>query len=171
MANMAWGVEMIVPDGLGTGMEGPGAALRLENCLAELSGRPATAASPELPDQAAPFRYSIGSTVPPHWIPFIPFRPLAHSPQTVLRRANMPRFLPPFAPTRIRPRTSILSSITDSQRHYDLQEEEIPTSGITLRQLWRRARWFDGRTITWLARQKSIGRHTKSSGLQFDQLV
>jgi hypothetical protein len=170
MANVVWGVEMTIPSGLGEGIEGRGAALRLEEWLAQLAGKAAPAGSPALPDIGAPFRYSIGSTVPPHWIPFIPLRPAANSAQIVFRRAAMPRFLESFAPTRIRPRTTILGSTTGNQKHYDIQEEEIPASGISLRQVWRRARWFDGRTITWLAREKSIGRYTDSSGLQFDQL-
>jgi hypothetical protein len=64
----------------------------------------------------------------------------------------------------------VLRSTTGDQKHYDIREEEIPATGIAVRQKWRRARWFDGRTITWLAREKSIGRYTESSGLQFDQV-
>ncbi|QHT69139.1 hypothetical protein GXP67_22090 [Rhodocytophaga rosea] len=166
MANLVWGVEMVVPNGLGEGMDGQSAALRLESWLEKLAGN--TTSTP-MPDISAPFTYQIGSTVPPHWIPFIPIRPNAANEQIVFRRANMPRFVGDFAPTRIRPRTDILRSVTDEKRHYDIQEEEIPTTGITVKQAWRRARWFDGRTITWLSREKSIGRHLQSSGLQFDQ--
>jgi hypothetical protein len=171
MANLVWGVEMVVPNGLGEGTEGRSAALRLEAWLAELAGKPAPTDNPPPADTGVPFRYSVGSTVPPHWIPFIPWRPAPGSAEVVFRRAAMPRFLAPFAPTRIRPRTSLLGSTTGTSRHYDIQEEEIPATGIALRQMWRRARWFDGRTITWLAREKSIGRHTESSGLQFDQVL
>jgi hypothetical protein len=170
MANLVWGVEMTVPDGLGTGTEGASAARRLESWLAKAAGLPGEPGEEPLPDIGAPFRYRIGTTVPPHWIPFIPFRPAADSAQIAFRRAAMPRFLPPMPPQRIRPRTEILGSTTDPKGRYDIREEEIPAAGIGLRQVWRRARWFDGRTITWLAREKSIGRYTDSSGLQFDQV-
>jgi hypothetical protein len=169
MANLVWGVEMTIPNGMGEGTDGRTAAFRLEEWLARLAGNGAAAGTP-LPDIGAPFKYRIGSTVPPHWIPFIPMRPEAGSPQIVFRRAAMPRFVAPFAPTRIRPRTDVLRSTTGDQKHYDIREEEIPATGIAVRQKWRRARWFDGRTITWLAREKSIGRYTESSGLQFDQV-
>jgi hypothetical protein len=170
MANLVWGVEMTVPDGLGEGMEGQSAALRLESWLEKLAQNTTNGAPTSLPDIGAQFTYQIGSTVPPHWIPFIPVRPDASNEQIVFRRANMPRFVENFAPTRIRPRTDILKSVTNEKRHYDIQEEEIPATGITVKQAWRRARWFDGRTITWLAREKSVGRHLQSSGLQFDQI-
>lgn len=168
MANMVWGVEMTVPNGLGEGTEGQTAALRLEQWLQWLAGDPAPE---EVPDKDIPFTYSIGNTVPPHWIPFIPFRPNSNSAQIVLRRAAMPRFVGKLPPTRIRPKTSILQSATDAKGHYDIREEEVPATGLTVRQVWRRARWFDGRVVTWLAREKSIGRHLESSGLQFDQVL
>jgi hypothetical protein len=170
MANLVWGVEMTVPNGLGEGTEGRGAAQRVEAWLAQLAGKAVPTEKPALPDIAAPFKYSVGSTVPSHWIPFIPYRPEATSAEIVFRRAAMPRFVAPLAPTRIRPRTTILRSTTGGQQHYDIQEEEIPATGIAVRQVWRRARWFDGRTVTWLAREKSIGRRIDSSGLQFDQV-
>jgi hypothetical protein len=170
MANLVWGVEMVVPNGVGEGMEGQSAALRLESWLENLAKNTSNGTTTPLPDIGAQFTYQIGSTVPPHWIPFIPVRPDAANEQIVFRRANMPRFVENFAPTRIRPRTDILRSVTDEKRHYDIQEEEIPATGITVKQAWRRARWFDGRTITWLAREKNIGRHLQSSGLQFDQV-
>ncbi|MGV3504087.1 MAG: hypothetical protein ACO1O1_10285 [Adhaeribacter sp.] len=170
MANMVWGVEQTVPDGLGEGTEGRGAALRLEQWLQQLAGQDPGPEENPLPDIGAAFQYTIGTTVPAHWIPFIPFRPQAGSPEIVFRRAAMPRFAPPFAPTRIRPRTEILRSVTGPSKHYDIREEEIPAAGVTLRQVWRRSRWYDGSTFTWLAREKSIGRHAASSGLQFDQI-
>lgn len=170
MANMVWGVEQTVPNGLGEGTEGRGAGLRLEAWLQQLAGQNPSPENNPLPDIRAAFQYSIGSTVPPHWIPFIPFRPVADSPETVFRRAAIPRLVPPFAPTRIRPRTELLRSTTGGNSHYDVREEEVPAAGITLRQVWRRTRWYDGSTVTWLAREKSVGRHSASSGLQFDQI-
>jgi hypothetical protein len=70
----------------------------------------------------------------------------------------------------IRARTAILQNKTDAKGHYDIQENEIPASGLTVTQQWRRTRWIDGSIVTWLARQKTIGRDTGRSGLQFDIL-
>jgi hypothetical protein len=168
MANLAWGVEMTVPNGLGEGIDGKSLASQLENWLRLLAGQPDAGAS-SLPGIGASYNYSIGNTVPPHWIPFIPLRLSNSGPQINFRRAAMPRFIGQDPPVRIRPRTNILKTNTDDQGHYDLREEEIISSGLNLRQTWRRTRWYDGRTITWLARQKNIGRNTQSSGLKFDQ--
>jgi hypothetical protein len=89
----------------------------------------------------------------------------------VLRRAAMPRLIDGQTPTRIRPRTQLLRTSANNGNRYDVQEEEIPVTGITLRTVWRRARGFDGRTVTWLAYEKLLGRHLTGSGLQFDQTV
>lgn len=166
MANMVWAVEKIVPDGLGGSMEGQNASLRTEERLRQLAGTPDEKPAAGQQNDAA-LQYKLGTSPPPHWIPFIPYRPNAAKPDMVLRRAAMPRLIEGQAATRIRPRTQILRS----QGIYDIQEEEIPVMGLTVRQVWRRARWFDGRTITWLAREKTLGRHTESSGLQFDQMI
>lgn len=147
-------------------MEGQNASLRTEERLRQLAGTPDEKPAAGQQNDAA-LQYKLGTSPPPHWIPFIPYRPNAAKPDMVLRRAAMPRLIEGQAATRIRPRTQILRS----QGIYDIQEEEIPVMGLTVRQVWRRARWFDGRTITWLAREKTLGRHTESSGLQFDQMI
>lgn len=172
MANLCWAIEKIVPDGLGGSMEGAATALGLETWLQNLA---AVGAAPEPvvpPSEIADFKYRIGNTVPPHWIPFIPFRPDANNAQIVLRRAAMPRLIEGQTPTRIRPRTQLLRpKATPGNTRYDIQEEEIPAMGATVRTVWRRTRWLDGRTVTWLAREKSLGKYSESSGLQFDQLA
>ena len=43
-------------------------------------------------------------------------------------------------------------------RKLDIQEEEIPATGLTLKTYWRRARWIDGSIVTWLAREKRLGK-------------
>ena len=171
MANMVWAVEKTVPDGLGDGMEGQNAALRTEEWLRQLASTPAQMPSATQQNEAA-LQYVLGTTVPPHWIPFIPFRPDATKvAEIVLRRAAMPRLINGQTPTRIRPRTQILRNANGTVGTYDIQEEEIPVMGLTVQSVWRRARWFGGQTFTWLAREKSLGRHLESSGLRFDQIV
>jgi hypothetical protein len=170
MANTIWGVETTVPNGLGEGIEGRSAAQRTENWSKELAGINSEDDDEELDDIGVPLKYVIGNTVPPNWIPFIPLRPDASSAEIVFRRGAMPRITKGKPTTRIRPKTNVLRSTTDVKGRYDIQEEEIPATGLTIREVWRRARWFDGRTITWLAREKVIGRHFDSSGLQFDEV-
>lgn len=167
MANLCWAVEKTVPDGMGGSMEGAGSALGLESWLLNLAGNEGVP-GPVDAEVTADFRYRIGNTVPPHWIPFVPFRPVAGSPEIVLRRAAMPRLIEGQTPTRIRPRSYLLRNPGLGASRYDIREEEIPAMGITVRAVWRRTRWLDGRTITWLAREKSLGKDQESSGLQFD---
>ena len=172
MANMVWAVEQVVPDGIGGAIEGASSAMGMELWLRTLAGVPVETPIPELPIKAD-YKYTIGNTVPPHWIPFIPFRPIAEKPDMVLRRAAMPRILEGVdEATRIRPHTAVVrnASFSKSSNRLDIREEEIPATGVTLRTYWRRTRWVDGTTITWLAREKRLGRTSEASGLQFDIL-
>jgi hypothetical protein len=58
-----------------------------------------------------------------------------------------------------------------SGRHYDLSEAEVPANGLSVRAVWRRARWYDGRTVTWLAHERGpIGKFA-GSNLAFDTIV
>lgn len=173
MANMVWAVEQIVPDGIGGATEGASSALGMELWLRTLAGVPVDVPMPDLPTKAD-YIYTIGNTVAPHWIPFIPFRPIPEKPDMVLRRAAMPRILEGVeVATRIRPHTALVqnSSLLKSNNRLDIREEEIPATGLTLRTYWRRSRWLDGTTVTWLAREKRLGRTSEVSGLQFDILT
>ncbi len=172
MANMVWAVEQTVSDGIGGSLEGSSSAKGIEEWLRSLAGTPDASPLPELP-QPADYAYAIGNTVPPHWIPFIPFRPDGNGSDIFLRRAAMPRiFEGADSATRIRPRTSLIKNNLPmgESRRLDIQEEEIPATGITLKTYWRRTRWLDGTTITWLAREKRLGTTIEASGLQFDVL-
>ncbi|MCB9284785.1 MAG: hypothetical protein H6563_11975 [Lewinellaceae bacterium] len=170
MANLVWAVEKTIPDGLGGSIDGASIALGMEAWLHTLAGEAPDSALPT-PSFTADFAYRIGNTVPTHWIPFVPVRPDPNNAQMVLRRAAMPRLIDGRTPTRIRPRTQILRNPDSNPAHYDIREEEIPAMGLTVRSVWRRTRWVDGHTVTWLAREKSLGRYPESSGLQFDQLI
>lgn len=172
MSNMVWAVEQTVSDGIGNSLEGSSSAKGLEEWLRSLAGTPEASPLPDLPVHAD-YAYAIGNTVPPHWIPFIPFRPNENKPDMLLRRAAMPRIFEGVeTATRIRPRTSLLRNNTPMGEpgRLDIQEEEIPVTGITLNSYWRRARWLDGATITWLVREKRLGKAYEASGLQFDVL-
>jgi hypothetical protein len=75
---------------------------------------------------------------------------------------------------RIRPRSTLLGydGKQDSKRPAPLFifEEEIPRSGAALYLVWKRVRWFNGQTHTWLARKKSIGTGEVDANFRFDFL-
>jgi len=87
----------------------------------------------------------------------------------------MPRIIPGEDPERIRPRTTLLSpghdAIDKPYPPYFLHEEEVPRSGTIVTRSWQRARWHNGRTVTWLGRRVSNGRGEANSGLQYDKIV
>jgi hypothetical protein len=169
MANLAWGIENLIPDGLGTGMDGLDAATSLRQWLERLLG---VNENPSSETAAVPFadrRYLLGTSVPENWIPFVPVR-FDKSGQMRLRRAALPRTLADRPPVRIRPRTQLLRDGLQSPQTQplDLNEEEITMPGILVRQFWRQARWFDGKIFTWLAREKRYARPVRGAGLRFD---
>lgn len=84
----------------------------------------------------------------------------------------MPRIVNGFEPTRIRPKTRILSEglKTENRTPYYLYEEEVPRGDMIIRGRWKRTRWLNGKTFTWYARETSIGRGEASSQLRFDYL-
>jgi hypothetical protein len=168
MANLAWGIENVIPDGVGGGRDGLEAANALRLWLDRLTGTPTTP-SPAGQSSFADRQYWLGTTVPENWIPFVPIR-FDKNGQMRLRRAALPRTLTGRPPERIRPRTAILREGLESAQvqPFDVNEEEITMPGILIRECWRQARWFDGRIFTWLAREKMYARPARASGLRFD---
>ncbi len=172
MANMVWGIETSIPDGLGSHEDGWDAARRLYDYLIKITPSPGT--QPPVNNDAQ-IRYQIGTTVPEHWIPFIPVRlGGVNSRQIQLRRAAMPRLIPGRTPERIRPRTELLRTGYDPSAQtwgpYFLHEEEVPRSGVQVTRSWQRTRWLQGAVFTWLGRQVKNGRGEANSGLEFDSV-
>ncbi len=171
IANMVWGVEQRVPLPSGEARPGSEAARqtlaffeRLAAEAVEAAGGVVPGAPPEF---AAPIRYQIQTTVPEHWIPFIPVHVPGSNRETQLRRAALPRILADGTHVAVAPRTSLLGAI----RPYLIHEEEVPRSGAHVRQAYRRARWYGGAVVTWLGARKQVGRGEGSSGLRFDALT
>jgi hypothetical protein len=169
MADMVWGVELRVPDGLGGSQDGTQAARRFTDELDTL--RPP---DPEPASGAPALVYSLGTEVPESWIPFLPVHKPADTREIRLQRAAMPRFVPstPATTQHVRPRTSILRSDIDDadvqQAPYFLNEEEVPRAGVNVNGALRRARWLGGRTVVWHGRTVTSGRGETDSGLRFD---
>jgi hypothetical protein len=64
MANLAWGIENLVPDGLGGGMDGLEAATALRQWLEQLLGTPESPSSPPANTAFADRQYVLGTSVP-----------------------------------------------------------------------------------------------------------
>lgn len=159
-ADLVWAVETTVPNGLGGSRDGADAARALQRVL-----YPAV-------ESTGPtgLRYILGTSVPENWIPFVPASTAPSSIQ--LQRAWMPRPVP--ARPRVRPVTTILrpglSADDQATGAYIVHEAEVPRAGVRVRGAMQRARWTDGSTVVWHARQRRAGRGEGSSGLRFDVL-
>lgn len=174
MANMVWGIEKMVPNGMGGSMDGNQAGRRLYDYLASITPE-TTPPTPPLVNDAS-IQYQLGTTVPENWIPFIPVRMGGvNGRQIQLRRAAMPRIIRGRTPERVRPRTELLKTgydaSTNSWGPYFLHEEEVPRSGVIVRRSWQRSRWMNGKNFTWLGRRVGNGRGEANSGLEFDRVV
>lgn len=149
MANLAWAVEDIVPDGTGKGIE--------TKLL--------------IPDEPPPaptiagVRYTLGTTVPENWVPFLP----EHLPGSIqdirFRRGAMPAHGSPLVAPR---RRGVM--LGELPAPFYVAEEEVPSSGIIVTRRAQRTRWYDGRTYLWIGRARETGRGAASSGLSFDQI-
>ena len=147
MANMVWAIQQRIASRLG---EGISLASR------DTSGAPASSPAPTT-------RYVLGTSVPDHWRPFVP----VHIPGSVrsirLQRARMP------GPLR-EPKAEILK-VEDANKHYFIEEEEVPRAGRIVQRVFQRARWHDGKTFLWVGRRSQTGRGEGSSGLAFDHVL
>jgi hypothetical protein len=149
MANLAWAVETIVPDGVGGGVE-----TRL------ILPPPPPTPAPADPDAV---HYTLGTTVPENWIPLIP----VHLPGSVADIRFQRGQMPAGGGGTTAPRGTILGEIPTP---FYIAEEEIPVAGLTVSRRVQRTRWYDGRTYLWIGRAAETGRGAASSHLRFDQI-
>ena len=167
MSNLVWGIERVVPLPHGEGKAGAEAAAEMLAYQKRWF--------PELPPivRAADLRYELMSSVPEHWIPFLPTHVPDQARAIRLQRGVMLRALEgdPSGPQKVRPRTSLLRQGIDLGQPYFIFEEEVPRAGARVTKAFRRTRAGDGRVITWLAAQKRTGRGEGSSGLAFDRIL
>jgi len=173
MANMVWGIEYYLSDGIDGRREGNAAALNTATYLRALSEEVIGGAPPAPPlENEALVRYRLATDVPEHWIPF-KATPVPDGGGAIrLQRAAMPRVYPGLPIERIRPRTSLLRYGLDKSAYqpFFIPEEEVPKSGIRVSRTWQRARWHNGRTALWSGFRKQNGRGQGNSGLRFDGL-
>lgn len=187
MANMVWGVESRVPDGLGNGIDGYEAAKNFEAQLEMLKDEP------EIPERIAlptinletglnkattykpQLKYQLGNIVSENWIPFVAAHQDGSNREIHFQRASMPRLGELFDAHAIRPRTPLLRDGINENDHQDaplyINEEEIPRAGVRLTGTYQRTRWYNGKIVCWYGRRKRTGRGEGSSGLSFDLVL
>ena len=208
IANMVWGVENIVSDGCGGTLDANLYATQLETIVNERNkaGEPVREpdtivfgqdSAPEVEKAAsnqaprAKFSYSLQSSVPFNWIPFIPQRlateDTKNSPffmggrEIILRRGKMPCYIfngNKFDLHAVRPKSSIMRPVVTRDKNGNvlkeepmvIHEEAVQATGIRLTKNYQRARWIGGKTYQWLGVHKLQSRTEASSGLVFDKL-
>jgi len=172
VSNLVWGLETVVQLPSGASGRGREAALELH---AKYQAAVPTAPAPA-PLNDAKVRYSLMTSVPEHWIPFIPVHLPGDNREIQLQRAAMPRLLlgtEGTLPEKVRPRSALLREGLDAEPPvpYFVAEEEVERAGTVIDLTWQRCRTRDGRVLLWLGYQRGIGRGEGSSGLAFDTLV
>jgi len=150
MANLVWAVEQTVPDATGKGI-----ATRF---LVEEPPPP-----PPFADPDASARYTLGTTVPENWVPFLP----VHIPGSITDIRFQRGTMPPTSGLEPRRRSTILREVP---AEFFIAEEEIPGSGLLISRRVQRTRWYDGRTFLWIGRAREIGWGGASSHLRFDTI-
>lgn len=158
-ANMVWGIEQTVRLATGDPRPGPEAAAET---LAFRRRHRQPAAQPE-----APIAYTMMTSVPENWIPFIPVHVPGDNRSVQLRRAAMPSEVDA---SPVRPRTALLREGLDTDESYYINEEEVPRTGTRLTAAYNRTRTRTGRVSVWLTTHRDTGRGERTSGLAFDTL-
>jgi hypothetical protein len=170
VANMVWAIERTIPSVAGTGRSGKDEGQETLKYQQQLVG----AGSTTLP-YAASIYYLAMTSVPEHWIPFMPTHVANSVRQIQLQRSRMLRIIQGDSnpPVKVPPRTTLIRQGLDlaKPQTYYVHEEEVPRSGSTVSESFRRTRWTKGETYVWLAVQKQVGRGERSSGLAFDTIV
>ena len=178
VANMVWAIEKKIPLPTGSPKNGAEAAHELRNFYQKLvdENNVAPVAIPDLMKNEANIRYEIMNTVPENWIPFIPVHVPGSNREIQLQRASLPRILKNDLPEnakKIKPRTQFLREGLDTPtiEPYFIHEEEIPRAGVRIYHTFQRARWYNGKVVTWYGARKQTGRGEGHSGLAFDQII
>lgn len=151
MAAMAWAVEHRVHGP----MDAPLDALQL--ALEHAAAYPAPPLPGRVPGGPAQ-TYVLQTNVPDNWFPMVPV--VAPSGARYLRRGVLVR------PGR--GNVHAAAELLEPGHPLFVADESIPREGAEVTRYFRRIRWSDGSTTTWLAHQSRPGRGPGWSGLAFD---
>ncbi|HEY7372496.1 MAG TPA: hypothetical protein VIF57_10085 [Polyangia bacterium] len=156
VANMVWGIEAVTQSRIGERRRGSERDAAVD----------ATLKAPDpLPPTDAPLRYQIESSVPVHWIPFLPpaSDPVTTLEKAVIVRASESQLL------QIPAAGKILNPSTLAK--YTVFEERVSRPGARVERLVFGARSQDGKSYVWTARRRRAGVGETQSGLRFDGAV
>ena len=166
MANMLWGVEEKINDGVGGTMDGKTLSVKVLSII-DSTGGPAVEADP-----AAEFTYLVQNRVPVNWIPFIPQRLSGVVGREIrFRRGRMPLYYKDGY-RYVRPNTSTLAIKKENGKVVPryVNEEEVLSYGTKVILTAQRTRWIGGRSYLWYGYAKRISAYQANSGLMFDEL-
>ncbi len=154
MAAMAWAVEHKLQGARDGAIDG------YESYRKRIADDPPPGARKAVPGGPEIY-YLLETTVPDNWIPMVPIQ--APDRARYFRRGTMER---PTANgfTDIKARSAIL----EPDRPFFVRDQAIPRAGTEVSRYFRRTRWSDGSTYTWLGRKNRRGRGPGWSGLAFD---
>jgi hypothetical protein len=103
--------------------------------------------------------YSLLTTVPAGWVPFVP------APGIGARAVDVLRARLGDAPD------GAVGQLLASPRLVRLRDGEVPREGVTVRRVTALARRADGSYVRWVTRRVSTGLGEGSSGLAYDSAV
>lgn len=167
MANMVWAIEEIVSDGVKGGIEGKLAELQLHSYYTNKGTYVANENIVNLND--ASIKFKLMNSLPENWIPFIPVKDLGaiDGRSIKYRRATFKRVVNNIdTDENVTPRTSLLKP--NGSNAYYINEEEILKPGVIVSTNYQRTRWYNGKVVTWIGRNRINGRGQGKSGLKFD---
>jgi hypothetical protein len=151
MAAMAWAVEAAVQGPLDAPVDAAQLALAFDAAYPQPSP---PAQTPGGPAQA----YTLEQIPPANWIPMVPV--VAPAGARYFRRGILVR--PGYGD--VHPAARLL----EPGQPFFVADECIPREGAEVTRYFRRARWTDGSTVTWLAHRGGPGLGPGWSGLAFD---
>ena len=161
MANMAFGIELLTPNQIGQARRGAERDLAAEAVLG--------VTPPDSLDTTSPLRYLVESKLPIHYIPLVGV-PDVNPPAIILEKAAHVRSKVQQTGTTfelVLATGKILNPVPVPPA-YQIVEEEVPRTGMTVERVVHRARWIDGSTHLWIARRRRLGGGEVASGLAFD---
>jgi hypothetical protein len=166
IANMTWGVELVIPSLLGGGKSGSELADAVKKRLSDQH--------PDTPTgDVSPLEYRLGTNTPENWVPFLPEK---KDHELLLRRGVALRDIPGLALENlpITPRSLLLRQVplpSDAGvTPMRVSQTAIAPEGTIVSAQYKRCRWYNGETYVWLSRKTSFGKISASSGLTFDNL-
>ena len=151
MAAMAWAVEATVQGPLDAPVDAAQLALEFDAAYPQ--------PSPPAQTQGGPAQYYSLEQIPPaNWIPMVPV--VAPAGARYFRRGILVR--PGYGDVHAAAR------LLEPGQPFFVADECIPREGAEVTRYFRRARWTDGSTVTWLAHRGGPGLGPGWSGLAFD---